>query len=65
MINLEEKKINVTVDLNEVFNFVSSDIFDTFLNNSTTLSNKIFIKEMLLQTINNMLEQIEAEEEKE
>lgn len=65
MINLEEKKINVTVDLNEVFNFVSSDIFDTFLNNSTTLSNKIFIKEMLLQTISNMLEQIEAEEEKE
>jgi len=65
VINLEEKKINVTVDLNEVFNFVSSDIFDTFLNNSTTLSNKIFIKEMLLQTINNMLEQIEAEEEKE
>lgn len=65
MINLEEKKINVTVDLNEVFNFVSSDIFDTFLNNSTTLSNKIFIKEILLQTIDNMLKQIEAGEEDE
>ena len=48
------RKINV--NLTDVLAFVTSDVFNTFLLNNTTLSNGLFISEVLTKTIQYMLE---------
>lgn len=47
---------NITVDLKDVLNFVTSELFNDFLLNNTTISNGLFISEVLEQTIKYMME---------
>lgn len=51
-----ENDYEITVNLKDVLNFVESDIFNTFLLNNTTISNGLFISEILSKTIHYMLE---------
>lgn len=47
---------DIQVNLIDVFDFITSDIFNNFLANNTTLSNGLFISEVLTKTIQYMLE---------
>lgn len=54
---MNEENINLTVNLTDVFNYITSDIFDNILRNSTTVSNYLFIKNILIQTVSHMIEE--------
>ena len=54
---MDERNINLTVNLTDVFNYITSDIFDDILKNSTTISNYLFIKNVLIQTVSHMIEE--------
>ena len=54
---MDERNINLTVNLTDVFNYITSDIFDDMLKNSTTISNYLFIKNILIQTVSHMIEE--------
>ena len=47
--------MTITVNLEDVFKFVTSDIFNNFLEANTNLSNQLFITNVLLKTIQYML----------
>jgi hypothetical protein len=47
---------SINVNLHDVLTFVTSDLFNNFLLNNTTLSNGLFISEVLTKTIQYMLE---------
>ena len=53
---MSEINYEINVNLIEVLNFIKSDVFNTFLLNNTTISNGLFISEVLEQTINYMME---------
>lgn len=53
---MSEINYEINVNLIEVLNFIKSDVFNTFLLNNTTISNSLFISEVLEQTINYMME---------
>ena len=53
---MSEINYEINVNLTEVLNFIKSDVFNTFLLNNTTISNGLFISEVLEQTINYMME---------
>lgn len=46
---------NITIDLLDVLNFIKSEQFNNFLANNTTISNGLFISEILEKTIQYML----------
>lgn len=52
---MSEINYEINVNLTEVLNFIKSDVFNTFLLNNTTISNGLFISEVLEQTINYMI----------
>lgn len=54
---MDERNINLTINLTDVFNYITSDIFDDMLKNSTTISNYLFIKNVLIQTVSHMIEE--------
>lgn len=53
-----DSEYNINVNLIDVLAFVTSDLFNTFLLNNTTLSNGLFISEVLTKTIRYMIEDV-------
>lgn len=49
---------SVNVNLYDVLAFVTSDLFNNFLLNNTTISNGLFISEVLTKTIQYMIEDV-------
>lgn len=49
---------SVNVNLRDVLAFVTSDLFNNFLLNNTTISNGLFISEVLTKTIRYMIEDV-------
>ena len=60
---MENNNIKITIDLNDVLSFVNSIEFNTFLKNNTTISNGLFISEVLTKTIQYMMQDIAEEQE--
>ena len=60
---METQKIEV--DLKDALNFIMSNEFNNFLTNNTTLSNKLFIQEVLIKTIAFMANDVIQEQEQE
>lgn len=54
----KEKKYDITINLVEVLEFIKSEVFNTFLMNNTTISNGLFISEVLEQTIKYMIDDV-------
>lgn len=52
---MSEINYEININLTEVLDFIKSDVFNTFLLNNTTISNGLFISEVLEQTINYMM----------
>lgn len=59
---MNENKYEINVNLQEVLNFIKSETFNNFLLNNTTISNGLFISEVLVQTIQYMMNDILEEE---
>ncbi|MBR2247137.1 MAG: hypothetical protein IJ880_08965 [Bacilli bacterium] len=53
-----DSEYNINVNLIDVLAFVTSDLFNTFLLNNTTISNGLFISEVLTKTIRYMIEDV-------
>ena len=53
-----EKEYEININLQDVLDFIRSDKFNLFLLNNTTISNGLFISEVLEQTIKYMTEDI-------
>lgn len=53
-----DSEYNINVNLIDVLAFVTSDLFNTFLLNNTTISNGLFISEVLTKTIKYMIEDV-------
>ena len=49
---------DIQVNLIDALDFVTSDIFNNFLANNTTISNGLFISEVLTKTIRYMIEDV-------
>ena len=49
---------DIQVNLIDALDFVTSDIFNNFLANNTTISNGLFISEVLTKTIQYMIEDV-------
>ena len=54
--NMDSYEINV--DLADALEFVQSELFNDFLLNNTTISNGLFISEVLTKTIQYMIEDV-------
>ena len=54
--NQEQYQINV--NLTDALEFVQSELFNDFLVNNTTISNGLFISEVLTKTIQYMIEDV-------
>jgi hypothetical protein len=54
--NMDSYEINV--DLADALEFVQSELFNDFLLNNTTISNGLFISEVLTKTIRYMIEDV-------
>ncbi len=59
---MNENEYEINVNLQEVLNFIKSETFNNFLLNNTTISNGLFISEVLVQTIQYMMNDILEEE---
>lgn len=49
---------DIQVNLIDALDFVTSDIFNNFLANNTTISNGLFISEVLTKTIQYMIKDV-------
>lgn len=49
---------DITVNLTDALEFVQSELFNDFLLNNTTISNGLFISEVLTKTIRYMIEDV-------
>ena len=58
---MNENKYDITVNLTDVLTFVTSELFNDFLLNHTTISNGLFISEVLVQTIQYMINDVSNE----
>ena len=54
--NMDSYEINV--NLTDALDFVQSELFNDFLLNNTTISNGLFISEVLTKTIRYMIEDV-------